>query len=231
MTSRAPDAHRAADRAFQSVRRDILAGVLEPGTRLGEVDLAERYGFSRTPIREGLRRLESEGLVEVLPHRGARVVDWSEVDLPELYALRARVEGFAARAAATRIGEEHFVRMAQLCDEMEQITRGGNPGDPQTLEAIADCNTELHGMVANVAGNFYIDAVRKVVVIGGLIRRGLQAYTLEDLERSNHHHRELLAALRAHDPEWAEAVMLAHVHSAKVRVIKAAAQPSDPTVP
>lgn len=223
-TSETRFAARGADRAYQLIRRDIFTGVLAPGRHLGEVDLAEQYGFSRTPIREGLRRLESEGLVEVLPHRGARVMDWSEIDLSELYALRARVEGFAAAAAAPRIEEEHLSRLEVLCEEMEQITRDGNPGDPQTLESIAAYNTQLHGLVADAAGNFYIDTVRKVVVVGGLIRRGLHAYTLEDLERSNHHHRELVAALRARDSEWAEAVMLAHIHSSKVHVLRASEQ-------
>lgn len=221
--SRAEDrvANRAADRAYQMLRRDILTGVLGPGLRLGEVDLAEQYGFSRTPIRESLRRLASDGLVEVLPHRGARVVDWAGVDLAELYGLRARVEGYAARSAATRISDEEIERLSTLCDEMERITRDGNPGDQQTVEAIAELNSQLHGAVADVAGNYYLDSVRNIVVVAGLVLRGLRNYTLEDLQRSNNHHRDLLAAFRARDPEWAEAVMLSHMHAAKVRVLRA----------
>jgi len=212
---------RAADRAYQMLRRDIVTGALGPGLRLGEVDLAEQYGLSRTPIRESLRRLASEGLVEVLPHRGARVVDWAGVDLGELYGLRARVEGYAARSAATRIRDEEIDRLSTLCDDMERITRDGNPGDPQTVEGIAELNSQLHGSVADVAGNYYLDSVRNIVVVAGLVLRGLRNYTSEDLQRSNNHHRDLLAAFRARDPDWAEAVMLSHMHAAKVRVLRA----------
>ena len=66
----------AANRAYRLLRNDIVTGIISAGSHLAETDLAEQYGFSRTPIRESLRRLQAEGLVEVFPHRGTRVVDW-----------------------------------------------------------------------------------------------------------------------------------------------------------
>ncbi len=89
---------RAVDRVYTRLRADILDGVHPPGARLGEAELAERTGSSRTPVREALRRLEVEGLVEVLPHRGARVPDWTPEDLEEIYDLRMLLEGAAAAA-------------------------------------------------------------------------------------------------------------------------------------
>ena len=77
--------HGAAQRAYQLLRRDIVAGVIAAGSKLAENDLAEQYGLSRTPIREALRRLQSEGLVEVEPNRGARVVDWHNFDVEGIY--------------------------------------------------------------------------------------------------------------------------------------------------
>lgn len=215
---------RAADRAYRQVRRDIVTAVIPGGQRLGENDLAERYGISRTPIREALRRLQSEGLVEVLPHRGARVVDWSEIDVAAVYDLRAMVEGYAARLAASRISEAEIDRLAGLCDKMEKLTSRRSPGDPEMVEELAELNADLHGSVATAAGEYHVSAVRNIVVVVPLVLRMIHVFTTADLQRSNAHHRELLAALRARSPEWAESVMVSHVQAAKVRLLKVRAE-------
>ncbi len=214
---------RAADQAYRRLRRDIVNGSLGAGQRLAETELAERYGFSRTPIRETLRRLESEGLVEVLPHRGARVVDWSDVDVNAIYDLRALVEGYAARRAATRITDEEIERMSGLCDEMERITAEKTPGDLERVDAIAQLNMDLHGTVAELAGEYHVTAMRNIVFVVPLVLRMIHTFTTEDQIRSNNHHRDLLAAFTARDPDWAESVMVSHVHAAKVRLLN---QPS-----
>lgn len=215
---------RAADQAYRLLRRDILSGELEAGQRLGEADLADRYGFSRTPIRETLRRLESEGLVEVLPHRGARVFDWNDVDIGAIYDLRALVEGYAARRAATRITSDEIVRLGGLCDEMEQITMKHSLDDPERLDRIAHLNMDLHGSVANLAGAYHVTAMRNVVFVMPLVLRMIHRFTQEDQMRSNNHHRELLASFTARDPDWAESVMRTHVHAAKVRLLRGASE-------
>lgn len=212
---------RAADLAYQRLRRDIISGKLTGGLRLGETDLASQYGISRTPIRESLRRLESEGLVEVLPHRGARVVDWSDVDVGAIYDLRAMVEGYAASRAATRISDEEIDRLGELCAEMEHITEHQSPGDPDMVDRIAELNSDLHGSVAEAAGEYHIAAMRNIVVVVPLVLRMINVFTTEDLTRSNNHHRDLLAAFRARDDDWAEVVMRSHVHAAKVRLLGA----------
>jgi DNA-binding GntR family transcriptional regulator len=90
---------QAADRAYSALRGGILDGRYGSGARLGEIEVADELGLSRTPVREALRRLGSEGLVEVQPRRGARVRAWSTQDLEETYELRALLEGLAARRA------------------------------------------------------------------------------------------------------------------------------------
>lgn len=219
---------RVADRAYRMLRRDIVTGALAGGARLGESALAEQYGISRTPIREALRRLESEGLVEVLPHRGARVVDWSDIDVAAIYDLRAMVEGYAARRAATRIAAAEIERLSALCNEMEYVTARGPMGDPEVVERIADLNSAFHGAVADAAGNYYIQTVRNIVVVVALVLRGISVFTRQDLDRSNTYHRDLLAAFRARDSDWAETIMRSHVHAAKVRLLRAG-ELHDPT--
>lgn len=222
---------RAADQAYRLIRRGIIGGDLVAGQRLGETELAERYGFSRTPIRETLRRLESEGLVEVLPHRGARVVDWSDVDVGAIYDLRALVEGFAARRAATRITKDEIARMSGLCDEMEQITAQKMTEDLERVDRIAQLNMDLHGSVAHLAGPHHLTAMRNVVFVVPLVLRMIHRFTTEDQIRSNNHHRDLLTAFTARDPDWAESVMRSHVHAAKVLLLSKPAPASPDGVP
>ncbi|AEA26314.1 transcriptional regulator, GntR family [Pseudonocardia dioxanivorans CB1190] len=211
---------RAADRAYRMIRADIMSGELEGGARLGEANLAERYGLSRTPVRESLRRLQSEGLVEVLPHRGARVVDWRSLDIAAIYDMRAVVEGFMVRRAAVTMSDEEIDRLTTLCDKVERQTAAMELGDPELIDLLAGFNREFHGSIARAAGGEIFAAVRASVVIGPLMLRTVHDYTRADQERSNRHHREILAAFRARSPQWAESVMLAHVYSAKSRLLE-----------
>lgn len=224
-------AERAADRAYRMVRGDILSGVLEGGSRLGETNLADRYGFSRTPVREALRRLQSEGLVEVLPHRGARVVDWRELDIAAMYDLRAVVEGFLVRRAAVMISDDEIDRLARLCDEIERSVAAHQLGEAVLADQMAEFNQQFHGAIARAAGGELFAAVRSSVVIAPLVLRTVYDYTPEDQARSDRHHREMLAAFRARSPDWAESVMLAHVYSAKSRLLHERDVATGPTPP
>ena len=93
----------SADRVYDTVRQGILDGTYAQGARLGEADLADSLGVSRTPVREALRRLGSEGLLATLPNKGARVRTWTAGELGDIFDLRALLEGHAAARAATRV--------------------------------------------------------------------------------------------------------------------------------
>ncbi|WP_203595965.1 FCD domain-containing protein [Actinomadura bangladeshensis] len=213
------------DRVYTRLRADILDGVHPPGARLGEAELAEQTGSSRTPVREALRRLEVEGLVEVLPHRGARVPDWTPEDLEEIYDLRMLLEGAAARRAATRIEPKDTGRMAELCDLMEESAASG---DGQDLDRVAELNAEFHGIVRAAAASTRLVSMLNAVVQLPLVMRTFHRYSPDDLARSSAHHRELVAALRAADGTWAESVMRAHVLAAKAVLLRATADHQAP---
>src|SRR4051795_6810596 len=106
-------------RVREQLQHAILEGVLKPGERLRAEALAQRYGTSRTPVREALLQLEAQGLVEVEPNRGAVVRAFDRADLLDLYEVRALLEPAAAARAATRIGEDDVARLQQLCDEAQ----------------------------------------------------------------------------------------------------------------
>lgn len=210
---------RAVDHAYSLIREGILTGRHEPGERLGEAELAELTETSRTPVREALRQLEMEGLVEVLPHRGARVTAWTAADLEEIYDLRTMLEAFAADRAAGRIEPKDVDRMAELCDLMEQAAA---PGAAQDLDRVAGLNAEFHGVVRAAAASTRLVIMLNAVVQLPLVVRTFHRYSPADLARSCAHHRELVAALRAGDGLWARSVMRSHVSAAKAVLLHAA---------
>jgi DNA-binding GntR family transcriptional regulator len=211
---------RAVDHAYSLIRDGILTGRHEPGGRLGEAELAELTETSRTPVREALRQLEMEGLVEVLPHRGARVTAWTAADLEEIYDLRAMLEAFAAERAASRIEPKDVDRMAELCDLMERAAG-------QDLGRLAELNAEFHGLVRSAAASTRLVTMLNAVVQLPLVVRTFHRYSADDLARSCAHHRELVAALRAADGLWAQSVMRSHVLAAKAVLLRAAAAESE----
>ncbi|WP_299571105.1 GntR family transcriptional regulator [uncultured Williamsia sp.] len=200
---------RAVDRAYSSIRAAILDGSYGPGARLGEAELAQLTEASRTPVREALRQLEVEGLVEVLPHRGARVSAFTADDLDEIYDLRMTLEALAAGRAATRITPDRIDRMAQLCDEMEAAAAAGQ------LDAVAAANVAFHGIVREASASTRLTSMLAAVTQLPLMMRTFHRYAPDDLRRSAGHHRELVSALRARDEVWADAVMRSHVRAAK----------------
>lgn len=218
---------RAVDRVYAHIRDAIVDGRYQPGARLGEVEIAELTDTSRTPVREALRRLEMEGLVEVLPHRGARVYEWTADDLEEIYDLRMTLEAMAAVRAASRIDGKDLDRMTELCDLMEVAAV---PGSGQRLDLVAQLNDEFHAIVRAAAASNRLTTMLGAVIQLPLVMRTFHRYAPEDLTRSCAHHRDLVAALRNRDEVWAESVMRAHVRAAKSVLLQALTVDTEPVV-
>lgn len=201
---------RAVDRVYSHIRDGIISGTYAPGARLGEVDIAELTETSRTPVREALRQLEMEGLVEVVPHRGARVYTWTADDLEEIYDLRMTLEAMAAARAARRIGDKDIDRLSELCDLMESAAANG-----QQLDLMAQLNDEFHAIVRTAAASTRLLTMLGAVIQFPLVMRTFHRYAPADVARSHAHHRDLVAALTSGDEIWADSVMRAHVRAAK----------------
>ena len=105
------------DVVFENLREAIVEGRLKPGQRLMEVQLAEQLGVSRTPVREAIRKLELEGLVVMLPRKGAYVANMSLKDLKDVLEIRASLEGLAASLAAERISDEDIKKLEFIIEE------------------------------------------------------------------------------------------------------------------
>lgn len=180
---------------------------------LVEVELAAKFEVSRTPVREALRRLSSEGLVTFQPNRGARVAGWSETELAEIFELRALLESYGARLAATRITNQEIERLNELAADMEALV-AADLGRTD-FRKVALANNEFHHAVLKAAGNERLVAVLSSLVHVPLVQRTFAYYSPEALQRSLAHHRECVEALEARDGLWAESVMRAHILAAR----------------
>jgi DNA-binding GntR family transcriptional regulator len=203
------------EHAYVRLRNQILDGTLRNGERLGEEELAEALGTSRTPVREALRRLASEGLVEVLPNRGARVPVWDDRDVADIFELRVLLESHAARRAAANVTEEVLQFLRTVCDEMESEVAASSRPD---LTAVATKNRAFHAAVVNASGSPRLPGLVASLVHVPVIMQTFKTYSEEALHRSLGHHREIVDALAAGDGDWAHSVMQAHVLAARQQI-------------
>jgi DNA-binding GntR family transcriptional regulator len=200
---------QASHQVFVSLRDAVLTGQHPMGTWLREEVLANALGVSRTPIRDAIRRLADEGLVDLYPHRGARVRVWSPEMVQERSEVRALLEGHAAYRAAAVITSEDLARVNALAQEMFALSQH----DVDTLKARRELHLQFHDIVRVSAGTLLRDLLSGAVQMP---RVGLSygEYPAALLERSLSQHLELVEALRVRDGAWARSIMEAHVHSA-----------------
>ena len=118
---------KSVDKAYAAIRQAIADQHFQPGERLTEERLAEQIGVSRTPVREALRRLSADGILELLPNLGARLPSWSMDELDEIFGLRQVLEAYGAELAAVRISPAQLAELRQLCDSMERLAAGRRP--------------------------------------------------------------------------------------------------------
>ncbi|HLT76341.1 MAG TPA: GntR family transcriptional regulator [Ferrovibrio sp.] len=211
-------ASSAVEKAYSEIRARIISGHLPQGARLKEEDLALEIGVSRTPVREAVRRLAQEGMVELRPNSGALVAKWSVDDLVQLFDLRATLEGSVASLAAERMDSATLATLRTLARTMEVTMREGGP---HFLERIAELNDSFHKGILAAADSPRLSRMMAQLVELPIVLRTFNCYSEEELRRSLGHHVELVAAFEARDAVWAESVMKAHVLSAKHALVAA----------
>ncbi len=208
----------SSERVVDSVREMILDGRLVAGTRLGEVELAERLGVSRTPVREALTRLGAEGLVELSPNRGARVATWTRGEIEGIFDLRSALE---PRLTARAVGAASAADVAELDDLARRMLDVGLPGRAQDLDALVPLNRAFHGRLVQLADHAALANALAAAVQTPLQLRNFHTYDEASMRRSLAHHVEIVDAVRAGDPTWAQAVMTAHIHNARAVMVRA----------
>lgn len=183
------------------------------------MELAERLGVSRTPVREALSRLAAEGLVEIAPNRGARVATWTVAELEGVFDLRLTLEPQLTGFAVPNATDEDVADLDDLAHRMLAV---GTPGPDQDLDALVPLNRAFHDRLVALAGHPTLAAALAAAIHPPIVRRNFHAYDAESLRRSLAHHLEMVAALRAGDPGWARAVMTAHICNARAVMVRAA---------
>lgn len=204
------DGRHAADHAYRLIRDQILSGERASGEWLREGEMAESTGVSRTPVREALRRLTAEGLVRYERHRGVQVQNWSVRDVDEIFSLRSVLEPWGCRLAAQN-GTVDTAALEDLACRMDAIAPDGRPSD---VDKLTELNNTFHRTVLEAADNGRLTSVISAVIQLPLVWRTFSHYTPDALRRSLGHHHELVSALAARDPDWAESVMRSHIRAA-----------------
>ena len=203
---------KAAERAYNTLRAGIIEGIHPPGARVTEQEVAATAGVSRTPVREALRRLEAEGLLRFVPHQGAFVTSWSDQDAEDIFELRAMLEGYGARLAVTKATSEDAAQLRSLAEAQSKEAADHSPG---YLERIADLNNQFHRRLLQVAASARLQATLATISSAPLVLQTFRDYDGDDLNRSAHHHMEMVEAIEAGDGNWAESVMHSHVMAAR----------------
>ena len=201
----------AVEKAYQAIRRGILDGVYAPGSHIRAQDLGAATGVSRTPVREAMRRLHAEGMIEIIANRGAFVCSWSERDISQIYELRVLLEGYAAEAAAANVTQAQLTELQTLAEEMAALVEQDLP----PRDAIADVNHRFHRKLLSASGNGRVEDLLAATMEVPLARRTFRHYSLADLRRSASQHLDIVSALGAGDGAWARSVMAAHILSAR----------------
>jgi DNA-binding GntR family transcriptional regulator len=198
-----------SDEAYEQLKRMIFEHELPPGSRIGEAQLTRQLGMSRTPVREALARLESEGMLTAAPGRGFLVAELTVADLIDIYRVRAVLEGLAAEEAA---GQATRVDIARLEDLYDAMTRASEQEDQD--QELARLNSEFHALIAEISGNTYLQAMLED------IREVFEWFRTTALtlpgrrETAHEEHGQMIDALRRGDAGAARELAHGHVQRA-----------------
>lgn len=211
----------AVEKAYETIREGIVRGRFPQGAHITAQSLAAASGLSRTPVREAMRRLHAEGLIQLIAHRGAFVSRWSEEEIADSYELRVVLEGFAAASAARKADAAQLKELRRLAEEMDDLVRGDGP---LQIDAIAARNNAFHKLIVEASGNARLQDMLASIVELPLVLSTFRRYSLREMRRSMTQHLELVAALEARDGAWARAVMESHILSARHTLLVQAAE-------
>lgn len=202
------------DVVFNTLRQAILKGELKPGERLMEIALAEKLGVSRTPIREAIRKLELEGLVTMVPRRGAHVANITEKDLNDVLEVRIGLENMAIDKACALMKKEAFDELKSAAEHFSQILEEGD------LTKLAEADVEFHEIIYKASDN------RRLLQLLNNLREQIYRYRIEYLKEEStrailvKEHGDIYMAIRARDAQRAKAITFNHIENQRQAIIR-----------
>lgn len=207
VSSRIGDSQRdLRERVLDELRQRILTGSYPPGERLTEERLADDFGVSRSPVREALRVIATEGLVRLNPRRGAQVSTPDADSARDLLQVRARLEPLAARLAAERATAADIAALRELLEQSRLAT------DAKDLDAVAELNTRLHMEVVRIADSHWLSAFARRMYLH--VQWIFRVSADRRAPHSWQEHIVLIDAIESGDPDRAEAAAASHVEAA-----------------
>lgn len=193
------------DVVFHTLREAILRGDLKPGERLMELQLAEKLGVSRTPIREAIRMLEQEGLAVTMPRRGAEVARMTLKDMEDVLEIREALDELAVRIACARITDEQLKKLSEVKKQFESSTQTGD------VKQIAEADVSFHDVIYEATGN------PKLVTLLNNLREQVYRYRVEYIKNPKNYpvlikeHEAILQSLKDREVDRAVSAMQEHV--------------------
>lgn len=210
-----------ADRAEEMIRSAILNGEMKPNQRFTIEDVAGRLGISRTPVREALKALQVDGLVRLLPHRGAMVETYAHGEIRNRYLIKALLEGFAAELAAQGDPQGLAARLEANCDALDRLCGALDPDAPADSDVLAltRINAEFHDMIRQASGSKtlirLLSSLRQPTAYTITYWKNPQARAASQLI-----HRRIAEAFRRGDPAAARALAEQHLTDAADRMMQ-----------
>lgn len=201
------------DVVFNTLRKAILTGQLRPGERLMEVHLANKLGVSRTPIREAIRKLELEGLVIMIPRRGAEVAQITEKSLKDVLEVRRSLDVLSVELACERITREGMEELLSACEEFEQATKG------KDASIIAKADVKLHDIIVEATGN------QRLKQLVNNLSEQMYRYRFVYIKDESQHdkliaeHREIYEGILERNKEKAAAAARLHIDNQEKSII------------
>lgn len=193
------------DVVFNTLRQAILTGELKPGERLMEIHLANKLGVSRTPIREAIRKLELEGLVTMIPRRGAEVAQITEKSMNDVLEVRRAMDALCVELACDRICAQELCNLEKACDDFARAV------ETKDIRVIAQADVVLHDIIVQATGN------RRLVQLVNNLSEQMYRYRFEYLKDFSRHeslieeHRRIYLAIKENEKETASSWAKLHI--------------------
>ena len=203
------------EKVYLQLEEEILSGKYKKGDSLTEISISERLGVSRTPVRGALHRLFEEGLINMIPNRGAVVIGVTEEDLVDIYAIRMRLEGLASAQAARKIGDEDKKRLVEAVELSEFYISKNN------TDQLRELDTEFHSIIYRASGNRLLSKTLSELHRSIKAYRKLSLSVTSRLERSVAEHREILEAILNGDADAADRLTSEHIAAALDNLLSA----------
>ncbi len=221
-----PDQGRvpAAEQAYKTIRDRIVSGRLAEGERLTEQRLSTELGLSRTPVRAAISRLILEGFLERQSGYTTRVAHFPEHEVEQIFEIRRLLETYSARRAALYATPDEIDSLRRTVDRMRASTPPKSDAD---YRALTEANEQFHRQIVEAARSPRLSSLMMNAIDMGMVVRTFRVYSDADLLRSLNHHTELIEAIVARAPDWAESVMSTHLLAGATKVLMALSDAAD----